>query len=212
MKPMIAPIVIVIGASSWPLPSLVGLLFGIEPDLNQAADCLRQTRRRKRLLCPPFVDPFSPCGRHPHVEAFDLIRELFDHLRAALHPRNPFFSRCRRIVPPAVQYVQWRMEGHKPMPAPRTIIRVALSDQQLAELLHLTVDAMRRGGYDLDLVDAARWLVEHKIDLDDRKAVRRTHIAGNDEPPHFLDAVIAVAKAITLDQALDTTSRASHYS
>ena len=75
-----------------------------------------------------------------------------------------------------------------------------LTEDQLAELLGMTKRQMLRGGYDLDLVDAARWLIENKVDLDNRDAIVAMAQPGAAAlyPPGFLDAAVTVARNLTL--------------
>jgi hypothetical protein len=85
-------------------------------------------------------------------------------------------------------------------------MHTSLTTAQMAELLGMTVQRMQRNGYDLDLFDSARWLIENKVDLANRAAVvaaidpkgHRNLGLPTDDPPGFVDAVVVVAGSSTL--------------
>jgi hypothetical protein len=70
---------------------------------------------------------------------------------------------------------------------------VNVTTARLAALLGMTVEDMKCGGYDLDLFDAARWLIESKINLEKRDEVEAALGSCSNEPAGFVDAAVVVA-------------------
>jgi hypothetical protein len=76
-----------------------------------------------------------------------------------------------------------------------------LTSAQLAEMIGMTEQHMLRGGFDLDLFDAARLLIEEKVDLDNRDDVVASlgGLASGGRHPHgSLDAAVILARSCTL--------------
>jgi hypothetical protein len=76
------------------------------------------------------------------------------------------------------------------------VMTSSLTTAQLAEMIGMTEQQMKRKGFDLDLFDAARWLIDNKVDLDNRDAVAAA--LRKTEPPGFLDAAVILARSCTL--------------
>jgi hypothetical protein len=74
-----------------------------------------------------------------------------------------------------------------------------LTTAQLADMIGMTEQEMRHQGFDLALADSARWLIDNKVNLDDRNAVTVAFgprpIAA---PAGFFDAAVMLARSCTL--------------
>ncbi|MFZ2159335.1 MAG: hypothetical protein WAV72_24880 [Bradyrhizobium sp.] len=79
---------------------------------------------------------------------------------------------------------------------------------EIEEILGLPPDALARTGYDIDLADDCRWLLEHGVDLSDEAAVRKAHAMPTyANVPRYVDALVRVAADFWISARADLRSR-----
>ena len=71
-----------------------------------------------------------------------------------------------------------------------------LTGAQLAEMIGMTEQQMICAGFDLDLADAARWLIDNEVDLDNRDDC--VAALGKTTSARFVDAAVIFARSCTL--------------
>jgi hypothetical protein len=82
-----------------------------------------------------------------------------------------------------------------------TTLTSPLTTAQLAEMIGMTEQQMICEGFDLDLADATRWLIEEKVDLDNWVDVLAAlgEMVSSRHPQGLVDAAIILARNSTLE-------------
>ncbi len=84
-----------------------------------------------------------------------------------------------------------------------TDVSSPLTISELAVLLGMSEGALLSGGWDFDVADAARMLVDARIDLSDRNAAAaELTLLRKSAPAGFVDAALAFARCMTVNDVI----------